>query len=129
MLIGKRSLPPAHPWTVFCPAPPLRPSWLSWHRAHLKPPFGFTRSPPGPDLACSWRKSIPVPLAEQAWITPKGSRRKAVMIIFTSENSLYHHSHYELGSIHQFYACIFKTGTDSQGSGYTYKEIFVFALL
>lgn len=51
MLIGKLRLPPAHPWTIFCPPPPLQPRWLSWRHTHLKPQSGLTRSPPGPDLA------------------------------------------------------------------------------
>lgn len=54
--------------------------------------------------------SIPVPLTR---ITPKGSRRRTVPIICTSEDYLYNHIHYEFGAIHQFYTCIFKTGTDS----------------
>lgn len=41
-----------------------------------------------PNLARSRRNGIPAPLAEKAWITPKGSRRRTGPIICTSGDCL-----------------------------------------
>lgn len=51
------------------------------------------------------------------------------MFTCTTEGYLYNHIHYEFEAIHQFYPCIFETGTDSLGSVYVYTEIFILALL
>lgn len=58
-----------------------------------------------------------------------GKEREVGVVTCSTEGYLYNHIHYEFEAIHQFDPCIFETGTDSLGSIYVYKEIFILALL